>query len=162
MCDGHLWLALSVLTGHFPRVTPSSLTSPAPDGLTPSFPLPSPGPRCQCQAPIMCLRPQLTISGPDVIRAPGQQIFTMLLYLRPWGRCCISGASSHRDNIHWPREPRLWMELSINTTGVQSQAALGGVTTVAVGLICFNLLLDVQYISQTAGGRRTGGRGSQT
>ena len=161
MCDGHLWLALSVLTGHFPRVTPSSLTSPAPDGLTPSFPLPSPGPRCQCQAPIMCLRPQLTISGPDVIRAPGQQIFSMLLYLRPWGRCCISGASSHRDNIHWPREPRLWMELLINTTGVQ-RPALGGVTTVAVGLICFNLLLDVQYISQTAGGRRTGGRGSQT
>ena len=43
----------------------------------------------------------------------------------------------------------------------QPGAVYTSVTTVAVGLICFNLLLDVQYISQTAGVHRTRARGSR-
>ena len=49
----------------------------------------------------------------------------------------------------------------INKHNQEPGQARGGVTTVAVGLICFNLVLDVQYISQTPGGRRTLARGSR-
>ena len=160
MCDGHLWLALSVLTGHFPRVTPSSLTSPAPDGADTFLPPPVPRAPMSVSGPHHVSQAPTDNIGAGCHQGPGPANIHQPLMSHTKGRC-ISGASSHRDNIHWPREPSLWMELLINTTGVQ-RPALGGVTTVAVGLICFNLLLDVQYISQTAGGRRTGGRGSQT
>ena len=49
----------------------------------------------------------------------------------------------------------------INKHNQEPGQARGGVTTVAVGLICFNLVLDVQYISLTPGGRRTLARGSR-
>ena len=62
VCDGHLWLALSVLTGHFPCVTPSSLTSPAPDGADTFLPPPVP-------------RAPMSVSGPHhVSQAPTDNI----------------------------------------------------------------------------------------
>ena len=62
VCDGHLWPALSVLTGHFPRVTPSSLTSPAPDGADTFLPPPVP-------------RAPMSVSGPHhVSQAPTDNI----------------------------------------------------------------------------------------
>ena len=140
-------VALMILTRHFPRVT-----------LPPHFPrgwhLPSPGP---CQAHVSPSCPQLTISGPDVTRARGSKYSPVAVVIP--GCCCITGASSQRDNIHCSAAH--WMELLINTPRVPGPA-LGWVTPVAVGLICFNLLLDGRYISQTPGGRLDLRQGVQT
>ena len=62
--------------------------------------------------------------GAGCHQGPGQTIFTVLPHL-----ICITGASSPRDNIAWHSLApggESWMELLINTTGVQRPSAPAG------------------------------------